>query len=100
MVDAQRALGERLTALETRDAETAEVLTALMAGTLIPRDQIALDPQARRAMILRDREAEGEQLSAAIDRTITAAQLNNPGWIIVAAAASAATEAQETAVAP
>ena len=100
VVDAQRALGERLTALETRDAETAEVLTALMAGTLIPRDQIALDPQARRAMILRDREAEGEQLSAAIDRTITAAQLNNPGWIIVAAAASAATEAQETAVAP
>lgn len=100
VVDAQRALGERLTALETRDAETAEVLTALMAGTLIPRDQIALDPQARRAMILRDREAEGEQLSAAIDRTITAAQLNNPGWMIVAAAASAATEAQETAVAP
>ena len=65
-------------------------------------DVMAIDP-ATRASLEIEKTTGGQRegsLLGAIDRTITAAQLNNPGWIIVAAAASAATEAQETAVAP
>ena len=100
VVDAQRALGERIAALENRDAESAGVLASLSSGTLIPRDRIALDPQARRAVVLRNRTAEGAELSAAIERTIEAARLANPLWMIDWAEATEGTAPMPAATAP
>lgn len=100
VVDAQRALGERIAALENRDAESAGVLASLSSGTLIPRDRIALDPQARRAVVLRNRTAEGAELSAAIERTIEAARLANPLWMIDWAEAIEGTTPVPAATAP
>lgn len=100
VVDAQRALGERIAALENRDAESAGVLASLSSGTLIPRDRIALDPQARRAVVLRNRTAEGAELSAAIERTIEAARLTNPLWMIDWAEATEGTAPMPAATAP
>lgn len=97
VVDAQRALGERIAVLENRDAESAGVLASLGSGTLIPRQRIALDPQARRAIVLRNQAAEGAELSAAIERTIAAARLANPLWLIESAQAPAGNAEQPAA---
>lgn len=99
-VDAQRALGERISALESRDSESAAVLASLATGTLIPRERITLDPQARRAVVLRNRAGEGQELAAAIDRTIEAARLANPLWLIDSAEASEGTGPMPAATAP
>lgn len=79
--DAQRRLADRVTALETRDGESTEILAALTVGDLIGRDRITLDAQARRAII--NYPAAGDaQLNAAIDRVIAAARQDHPQWLI------------------
>lgn len=73
---------QRLTALENADRESAVMLKALMVGQIIAREDILIDPQTRRAIVQRDRAAEGEQLAAAIDRIMAAAQSVQPRWIV------------------
>ncbi len=79
---------QRLTALERRDSESETVVRELTVGGLIEREAISLDSQARRAMVLRDRPGEGEQVAAALDRVIEAAQAAHPAWLIRSVAAS------------
>lgn len=76
-------LNQRLAALERRDAESEALLRELMVGGLIERSAISLDAQARRAVVARDAEGEGDQVAAALDRIMAAAQAAHPGWVIV-----------------
>ena len=75
-------IGQRLTALEQRDAESTALLALLTTGGLIVRDTITLDRQTRRAIISRDRTGEGEQLAAAKDRLLATARSAHPAWLI------------------
>lgn len=85
-------VNQRLAALERRDDESTAMLAALTTGGLILREAIVLDPQARRAVITRDREAEGEQVAEAKDRIIASARQNHPGWLITGLAARSAAD--------
>lgn len=76
-------LNQRLTALEQRDADSEALLRELMVGGLIDRSAISLDTQNRRAVIARDPEAEGEQVAAALDRIMAAAQAVHPAWVVL-----------------
>jgi len=76
-------LNQRLAALERRDAESEALLRELMVGGLIERSAISLDAQTRRAVVARDAEGEGDQVAAALDRIMAAAQAAHPGWVIV-----------------
>ncbi len=78
-------LNQRLAALESADRESAAMLKALMVGQIIGRENILIDPQARRVVVQRDRAAEGEQLAAAIDRILASAQAAQPRWIVTSA---------------
>lgn len=76
-------LNQRLAALERRDAESEALLRELMVGGLIERSAISLDAQTRRAVVARDTDGEGDQVVAALDRIMAAAQAAHPGWVIV-----------------
>lgn len=76
-------LNQRLAALERRDAESEALLRELMVGGLIERSAISLDAQTRRAVVARDADGEGDQVAAALDRIMAAAQAAHPGWVIV-----------------
>jgi uncharacterized hydrophobic protein (TIGR00271 family) len=76
-------LNQRLAALERRDAESEALLRDLMVGGLIERSAISLDAQTRRAVVARDADGEGDQVAAALDRIMAAAQAAHPGWVIV-----------------
>ncbi len=83
--DAQQVedqLNQRLTALERRDAESESILRELTIGGLIARDAVTIDSQARRAVVARDREEEGAQVAAALDRIMTSAQTAHPAWLV------------------
>lgn len=76
---------QRLAALESQDADSKAILTELTVGGLIPREAITLDAQARRVVILRDAEEEGEPVTEASDRVIAAARARHPTWLIAVA---------------
>jgi uncharacterized hydrophobic protein (TIGR00271 family) len=88
-------VNQRLAALERRDAESAAVLAALTTGGLIGRETITLDAQTRRAVITRDRQAEGEQVAAAKDRIIDSARQIHVDWFITGLAARPEADATE-----
>lgn len=54
----------------------------MTVGELLPRDRVLIDAQARRVIVQRDREAEGEQVAAAIDRIMASVQAGYPQWLI------------------
>ena len=57
-------------------------LEARTVGGLVPREAILIDAQARRAVVRRDRAAEGEQVAAAVDRVMASVQAAHPQWLI------------------
>lgn len=98
-VQVEEQLNRRLAALEAREEDSRAILSGLTVGELLPRDRVLIDAQARRVVVQRDREAEGEQVAAAIDRIMAAVQAGYPQWLIqngslMAAAAEEAATAQ------
>ncbi|WP_428628767.1 hypothetical protein [Sphingopyxis sp.] len=67
-VEVEEQLNRRLATLEQRDADSRNILANLTVGELVSRDRVLIDAQARRVVVQRDREAEGEQVAAAVDR--------------------------------
>src|SRR3546814_20282932 len=58
------------------------ILAGLTVGELLPRDRVLIDAQARRVIVQRDPEAEGEQVAAAIDRLLALVPADYPQWLI------------------
>jgi len=81
-VQVEERLSDRIGALEQRDADSAAILAGLTVGGLVPRDRVLIDAQARRVVVARDREAEGEQVAAAIDRILAAVQADHAQWLV------------------
>lgn len=81
-VQFEERLNQRIATLEQRDDDSRAILAGLTVGGLLPRDRIVIDAQARRVVVQRDREAEGEQVAAAIDRIIASVQAGHPQWLI------------------
>lgn len=78
----EERINRRVAALEQRDEEERRVLIGLTVGNLIKRDQIFVDGQARRVIIERNREREGEQVSTAIDGIVEQVQASYPQWLL------------------
>ncbi len=78
----EEQLSSRIATLETRDADSGAILAALTVGGLVPRERVLIDAQARRVVVQRDREAEGERVAAAVDRVMASAQAAHPQWLI------------------
>lgn len=76
-------VNRRLAALESRDAETAQILSELTVGGLIAREAITLDPQARRAVVAIEMAGEDDRVAEAIGRVIEAAQTRHSNWLII-----------------
>jgi uncharacterized hydrophobic protein (TIGR00271 family) len=81
-VQFEERLNQRIATLEQRDDDSRTILTGLTVGELLPRERVLIDGQARRVIVQRDREAEGEQVAAAIDRIIASVQGAHPQWLI------------------
>lgn len=81
-VQFEERLNQRLGALERRDEDSRAILGELTVGGLVLREAILIDAQARRVVVRRDREAEGEQVAAAVDRVMASAQAAHPQWLI------------------
>ncbi|NIJ37968.1 putative hydrophobic protein (TIGR00271 family) [Sphingopyxis panaciterrae] len=81
-VQVEEQLNRRLATLEQREEDSAAILSGLTVGELLPRDRVLIDAQARRIVVQRDREAEGEQVAAAIDRIMASVQAGYPRWLI------------------
>jgi len=81
-VQFEERLNQRIATLEQRDDDSRTILTGLTVGELLPRERVLIDEQARRVIVQRDREAEGEQVAAAIDRIIASVQGAHPQWLI------------------
>jgi uncharacterized hydrophobic protein (TIGR00271 family) len=96
-VQVEEQLNRRLAALEQREEDSRAILAGLTVGELLPRERVLIDAQARRVVVQRDQEAEGEQVSAAIDRIMASVQASHPQWLIqngsLAAAKAPAAEA-------
>ena len=94
----EEQLNRRLTTLEQREDDSRNILAGLTVGGLVPRERVLIDPQARRVVVQRDREDEGEQVAAAVDRIIASVQADYPQWLIQNGALTAAeTPAEEPA---
>lgn len=78
----EEQLNRRVATLEQRDQDSQSILAGLTVGDLLPRDRVLIDPQARRVVVQRDREAEGEQVAAAIDRIMASVQAAHPRWLV------------------
>lgn len=78
----EEQLNQRVTTLEQRDEDSHAILAGLTVGELVPRSHILVDAQARRVVIDRDRQEEGERVAAAIDRIIADVQGRYPQWLI------------------
>ena len=78
----EEQLNRRLTTLEQREDDSRNVIAGLTVGELVPRDRVLIDAQARRVVVARDREAEGEQVAAAIDRIMASVQARHPQWLV------------------
>ncbi|GAA0866327.1 hypothetical protein GCM10009115_28600 [Sphingopyxis soli] len=81
-VQVEEQLNRRLAALERREEDSRAILAGLTVGELLPRERVLIDAQARRVIVQRDREAEGEQVAAAIDRIMASVQAGYPQWLI------------------
>ncbi|HEY0596470.1 DUF389 domain-containing protein [Sphingopyxis sp.] len=81
-VQFEEQLNQRIATLEQRDNDSRVILAGLTVGELLPRERVLVDGQARRVIVQRDREAEGEQVAAAIDRIIASVQAGHPQWLI------------------
>jgi len=81
-VQVEERLSDRIGALEQRDADSVAILSELTVGGLVPRDRVLIDAQARRVVVAREREGEGEQVGAAIDRILVSVQASHPQWLI------------------
>jgi len=81
-VQFEERLNQRIATLEQRDDDSRAILVGLTVGELLPRERVLIDGQARRVVVQRDREAEGEQVAAAIDRIIGSVQAGHPQWLI------------------
>lgn len=81
-VQFEERLNQRIATLEQRDDDSRAILSGLTVGELLPRERMLIDGQARRVVVQRDREAEGEQVAAAIDRIIASVQAGHPRWLI------------------
>ena len=96
----EEQLNRRLSALEQREDDSRNILAGLTVGELVPRDRVLIDAQARRVVVARDREAEGEQVAAAIDRIMASVQAGHPQWLIQNGALTEAEVPEEPAAAP
>lgn len=81
-VQVEEQLNRRLAALEQREEDSRAILSGLTVGELLPRTRVLIDAQARRVVVQRDREDEGEQVAAAIDRIMMSVQADYPQWLI------------------
>lgn len=81
-VQLEAQLQSRIAALEDRSAAVATITDELMVGGLIRRDQLLIDGQAQRIIVVRDRDAEGEQVASAIDRIVASIQSRHSDWRI------------------
>jgi uncharacterized hydrophobic protein (TIGR00271 family) len=99
-VQVEEQLNRRIAALEQREEDSRTILSGLTVGELLPRERVLIDAQARRVVVQRDREAEGEQVAAAIDRVMASVQAGYPQWLIqngsLTAAQAPAAEAAAT----
>lgn len=78
----EERLSGRIATLEQRDEESRAILAGLTVGALLPRDRVLVDAQARRVVVQRDREAEGEEVAVAIDRIMASVQAGYPQWLV------------------
>lgn len=99
-VQVEEQLNRRLATLEQREEDARAILAGLTVGELVRRDRVLIDAQARRVIVQRDREAEGEQVAAAVDRIMAAVQTAYPRWLVQNGALTAAEEPEETAAEP
>ena len=99
-VQVEEQLNRRLATLEQREEDARAILAGLTVGELVRRDRVLIDPQARRVVVQRDREAEGEQVAAAVDRIMAAVQTAYPRWLVQNGALTAAEEPEETEAEP
>jgi uncharacterized hydrophobic protein (TIGR00271 family) len=81
-VQVEEQLNRRLATLEQREEDARAILAGLTVGELVRRDRVLIDAQARRVVVQRDREAEGEQVAAAVDRIMAAVQAMHPRWLV------------------
>lgn len=81
--EGEAMINRRLSQLESRDANSSDILAGLTVGGLVPRPQILIDAQAKRVVVERDRQAEGAQVSAAIDRIMASVQSAHPDWLLL-----------------
>ena len=97
-VQVEEQLNRRLSALEQREEDSRAILSGLTVGALLPRDRVLIDAQARRVVVQRDREAEGVEVAAAIDRIMASVQAGYPQWLVQNGSLTAAEgRAEETA---
>lgn len=94
-VQVEEQLNRRLATLEQREEDARAILAGLTVGELVRRDRVLIDAQARRVIVQRDREAEGEQVAAAVDRIMAAVQTGYPRWLIQNGALTAAEEPED-----
>lgn len=78
----EERISRRVAALEQRDEEERRVLIGLTVGDLLKREQLFIDGQARRVIVQRSREEEGEQVAGAIDGIIDRVQAAYPQWLV------------------
>ncbi|RYD43006.1 MAG: DUF389 domain-containing protein [Sphingomonadales bacterium] len=93
----EEQLNRRLATLEQREGDSRAILAGLTVGELVRRDRVLIDAQARRVVVQRDREAEGEQVATAVDRIIASVQADYPNWLIQNGTLTAAETASEPA---
>lgn len=86
----EEQLSRRLAALEQREQDSQTILAGLTVGQLVRRDRVLVDAQARRVVVARERDAEGEAVADAIDRIMASVQADHPQWLIQNGALSAA----------
>ncbi|KTE21275.1 hypothetical protein ATE67_08215 [Sphingopyxis sp. H050] len=96
-VQFEERLNQRIATLEQRDDDSRAILAGLTVGDLLPRDRVLIDAQARRVIVQRDQETEGEQVAAAIDRIMASVQATHPQWLIQNGALTAVEPATEPA---
>lgn len=97
-VQVEEQLNRRIAALEQREEDSRAILAELMVGGLVVREAILIDAQARRVVVQRNRELEGEQVAAAMDRIVASVQAAHPQWLIQnGSLTTAAAPAAETA---
>lgn len=78
----EEQMSRRIATLEQRDEASRAILAGLTVGELVPRERVLIDAQARRVIVQRDREEEGERIAAAIDRIMATVQSDYPRWLI------------------